>query len=153
MVNGDGDDANLVRQRFDHIFFTGGGRIGAKVWKVLQPTSRRHPGARGKNPAIVLDDADLEVTARRLVWGKGFNAGQACVAPDHLLVQESVRIPAGCHRTKGSGCGPQPLDSRIWLSGSRQALRQLETLLRVPSGGACAAGSEVDLNAAESHPA
>ena len=40
----------------------------------------------GKSPAIVLGDDNLAVTARRLVWGKGLNAGQTCVAPDHVLV-------------------------------------------------------------------
>jgi aldehyde dehydrogenase (NAD+) len=45
----------------------------------------------GKNPAVVLDGADLAVTARRLIWGKGVNAGQTCIAPDHLLVQTSIR--------------------------------------------------------------
>jgi aldehyde dehydrogenase (NAD+) len=47
----------------------------------------------GKSPAIVLADADLEVTARRLAWGKGLNAGQTCVAPDHLLVVPEIREP------------------------------------------------------------
>jgi aldehyde dehydrogenase (NAD+) len=47
----------------------------------------------GKSPAIVLADADITTTARRLVWGKGLNAGQTCVAPDHLLVAPSVREP------------------------------------------------------------
>ena len=93
VVNGDGEvAADLVRQRFDHIFFTGGGRIGAKVLEGaannLTPVTLE---LGGKNPAIVLNDADLDVTARRLVWGKGFNAGQACIAPDHLFVQEDVR--------------------------------------------------------------
>jgi aldehyde dehydrogenase (NAD+) len=40
---------------------------------------------------VVLADADLEVTARRLVWGKALNGGQTCVAPDHLLVEEPIR--------------------------------------------------------------
>jgi aldehyde dehydrogenase (NAD+) len=45
----------------------------------------------GKSPAIVLADADVGVTARRLVWGKTVNAGQTCVAPDHLLVVPALR--------------------------------------------------------------
>ncbi|KZR83270.1 Aldehyde dehydrogenase [Synechococcus sp. MIT S9509] len=95
VVNGDGAvAAQLVRQRFDHIFFTGGGKIGAKVLEGaaanLTPVTLE---LGGKNPAIVLPGADLSVTARRLIWGKGFNAGQACIAPDHLLVQSEQRAP------------------------------------------------------------
>jgi aldehyde dehydrogenase (NAD+) len=47
----------------------------------------------GKSPAIVLDDADLPTTASRLAWGKGLNAGQTCIAPDHLLVTPAQREP------------------------------------------------------------
>lgn len=95
VVNGDARvAADLVRLRFDHIFFTGGGRIGAKVLEGaaanLTPVTLE---LGGKNPAVVIQGADLDVTARRLIWGKGFNAGQACVAPDHILVEQSLREP------------------------------------------------------------
>lgn len=95
VVNGDARvAADLVRLRFDHIFFTGGGRIGAKVLEGaaanLTPVTLE---LGGKNPAVVIPGADLAVTARRLIWGKGFNAGQACVAPDHILVEQSLREP------------------------------------------------------------
>ncbi|MFO7630794.1 MAG: aldehyde dehydrogenase family protein [Prochlorococcaceae cyanobacterium] len=86
--------AALVRQHFDHIFFTGSGRVGRQVMAAaaeqLTPVTLE---LGGKSPAIVLADADLAVTARRLAWGKSLNAGQTCIAPDHLLVQESVREP------------------------------------------------------------
>lgn len=95
VVNGDARvAADLVKLRFDHIFFTGGGRIGAKVLEGaaanLTPVTLE---LGGKNPAVVIPGADLEVTARRLIWGKGFNAGQTCVAPDHILVEQSLRDP------------------------------------------------------------
>ena len=93
VVNGDGSTAAaLVDLGFDHIFFTGSGTIGAKVLagaaRHLTPVTLE---LGGKNPALVLDSADLAVTARRLIWGKGINAGQTCIAPDHLLVQTSIR--------------------------------------------------------------
>jgi acyl-CoA reductase-like NAD-dependent aldehyde dehydrogenase len=47
----------------------------------------------GKSPCIVLSDADLDVTARRITWGKFLNAGQTCVAPDYLLVVPELRKP------------------------------------------------------------
>ena len=45
----------------------------------------------GKSPAIVLEDADLEVTARRIVWGKLMNSGQTCIAPDYVFVPSKVK--------------------------------------------------------------
>ena len=93
VVQGDGQvAAELLKQRFDHIFFTGGERVGRLVLAAaadhLTPVTLE---LGGKSPAVVLADADLAVTARRLVWGKALNAGQTCIAPDYLLVQESVR--------------------------------------------------------------
>jgi len=95
VVTGDGAvAAQLLEQRFDHIFFTGGSRVGRLVMaaaaKHLTPVTLE---LGGKSPAIVLGDANLAVTARRLVWGKGLNAGQTCVAPDHVLVVPELRAP------------------------------------------------------------
>ncbi len=95
VVVGDGAvAAQLLEQRFDHIFFTGGSRVGRLVMaaaaKHLTPVTLE---LGGKSPAIVLGDANLAVTARRLVWGKGLNAGQTCVAPDHVLVVPELRAP------------------------------------------------------------
>ena len=95
VVVGDGAvAAQLLEQRFDHIFFTGGGRVGRLVMaaaaKHLTPVTLE---LGGKSPAIVLADANPTVTARRLVWGKGLNAGQTCVAPDHVLVVPELRAP------------------------------------------------------------
>ncbi len=93
VVSGNGSTAAaLVDLGFDHIFFTGSGASGAKVLdgaaRHLTPVTLE---LGGKNPAVVLDSADLAVTARRLIWGKSVNAGQTCIAPDHLLVQTSIR--------------------------------------------------------------
>jgi aldehyde dehydrogenase (NAD+) len=95
VVCGDGAvAARLLEEQFDHIFFTGGGRVGRLVMaaaaKHLTPVTLE---LGGKSPAIVLSDADLGVTARRLAWGRSLNAGQTCIAPDHLLVQAAVREP------------------------------------------------------------
>ncbi len=93
VVSGNGSTAAaLVDLGFDHIFFTGSGAIGTKVLagaaRHLTPVTLE---LGGKNPAVVLESADLDVTARRLIWGKGVNAGQTCIAPDHLLVQTTIR--------------------------------------------------------------
>ena len=95
VVLGDGQvAAELLHERFDHIFFTGGGRVGSLVMaaaaRQLTPVTLE---LGGKSPAIVLADADIAVTARRLAWGKGINAGQTCIAPDHILVVPELRDP------------------------------------------------------------
>ena len=93
LVQGDGQVAQeLLQLRFDHIFFTGGERVGRLVMAAAAPQLTPVTlELGGKSPAVVLADADLEVTARRLVWGKSLNGGQTCIAPDHLLVEESIR--------------------------------------------------------------
>ncbi len=82
----------LLDQRFDHIFYTGNGKVGriimAAAAKYLTPVTLE---LGGKSPCLVDASADLDVTARRIVWGKFFNAGQTCVAPDYVLVHESVQ--------------------------------------------------------------
>ena len=82
----------LLDQRFDHIMYTGNGQVGRivmeKASKNLTPVTLE---LGGKSPCIVDHTADLEITARRIAWGKFINAGQTCIAPDYLLVEESVR--------------------------------------------------------------
>ena len=95
VVEGDAEvSQQLLRERFDHIFFTGGPEIGRKVMqeaaKTLTPVTLE---LGGKNPCIVESDVKLEVAARRIVWGKFINAGQTCLAPDYLLVDRRVKDP------------------------------------------------------------
>ncbi|MDX1705951.1 aldehyde dehydrogenase family protein [Pseudidiomarina sp.] len=93
VVTGGADVAEqLLQQRFDHILYTGGGRVGRIVMKAaaehLTPVTLE---LGGKSPAVVLSDADLTVSARRIAWGKWLNAGQTCIAPDYVLVDERVQ--------------------------------------------------------------
>jgi aldehyde dehydrogenase (NAD+) len=78
----------LLAQRWDHIFYTGNGSVGRVVMeaaaKHLTPVTLE---LGGKSPCIVDDDVDMDVTARRIAWGKWVNAGQTCVAPDYVLVK------------------------------------------------------------------
>ncbi len=77
----------LLEMPWDHILYTGGGNVGrivmAAAAKHLTPVTLE---LGGKSPCIIMPDADLLTTARRIVWGKFTNAGQTCVAPDYLLV-------------------------------------------------------------------
>ena len=81
----------LLLQKFDTIFFTGSTHTG----RAIMTAAARHLTPvtlelGGKSPCIVCADAPLEITARRIAWGKFMNAGQTCVAPDHLLVDRRV---------------------------------------------------------------
>ncbi|HSH19936.1 MAG TPA: aldehyde dehydrogenase [Draconibacterium sp.] len=82
----------LMDIRWDKIFFTGSSNVGKIVMqaaaKNLTPVVLE---LGGKNPVVVDKDANLEVAAKRIIWGKFFNAGQSCVAPDHLFVHEDVQ--------------------------------------------------------------
>ena len=79
----------LLAQRFDQFFFTGSPAVGKVVMaaaaKELTPVVLE---LGGKSPAIVTPDADLEVAAKRITWGKYFNAGQTCLGVDYVLVHE-----------------------------------------------------------------
>jgi len=82
----------LLAEKFDHIFFTGGTEVGkivmAEAAKHLTPVTLE---LGGKSPAIIDADCDLDLAAKRMIWGKFYNAGQTCIAPDYVLVQESVK--------------------------------------------------------------
>jgi len=81
----------LLQQNWDHIFYTGNGRVGRIVMEAaaqhLTPVTLE---LGGKSPCIVDESADLDTTAKRIVYGKFFNAGQTCVAPDYVLVRDRV---------------------------------------------------------------
>lgn len=92
VVQGGVDETTeLLAQRFDHILYTGNGAVGRIVIRAaaehLTPVTLE---LGGKSPAIVSRNAKLDVTARRIVWGKFVNAGQTCIAPDYVLVEADV---------------------------------------------------------------
>ena len=86
------ETTRLLQQKFDHIFFTGSTRVGSIVMKAaakhLTPVTLE---LGAKSPCIVHADANLEVAVNRIVFGKFLNAGQSCVAPDFVLVHQSVK--------------------------------------------------------------
>lgn len=86
------DETNqLLDQRFDYIYYTGGATVGRIVHraanKFLTPVTLE---LGGKNPVYIDASADLELTATRVMWGKCFNSGQACIAPDYVLCTKQV---------------------------------------------------------------
>lgn len=95
---GPSEAAALLAERWDYIFYTGNPRVGRIVMeaaaKHLTPVTLE---LGGKSPCIVDRSANLRVAARRIVWGKLMNAGQVCIAPDYVLVDESVETALLAH--------------------------------------------------------
>lgn len=95
VIKGPGSDTVtplIENYRFDHIFFTGSVSVGKKILELaakhLTPVTLE---LGGKSPTIVHEDAEVDIAAKRIAWAKFYNAGQTCVAPDYLLVHESIK--------------------------------------------------------------
>ena len=82
----------LLRQRFDKVFFTGSVNVGRIVYQAaarhLTPVTLE---LGGKSPAFILDDQDLKMYVKRLIWAKFLNAGQTCIAPDYVLIPKLLK--------------------------------------------------------------
>ncbi len=92
-VEGDAQVASsLLDQEFDKIFYTGSPAVG----QIVMEKAAKHLAdvtleLGGKSPCIVDKDADLDLSAKRVLWGKYFNAGQNCISPDYLLVHKDIK--------------------------------------------------------------
>ena len=76
--------------RFDHVFFTGSTQVGS--WIAQKASEKLSPFTLelgGKSPAVVDESSNIEIAAKRIVWGKFLNAGQTCVCPDYVLIHET----------------------------------------------------------------
>lgn len=86
------ENTELLHQHFDYIFFTGGVKVGKMVMEKasvhLTPVTLE---LGGKSPCLVEKSCNLKLTAKRIVFGKYLNCGQTCVAPDYVLVDESIK--------------------------------------------------------------
>ena len=82
----------LLQQKWDKIFFTGSTNVGKIIYKAaaenLTPVTLE---LGGKSPTFIFKDCDIKLTAKRIVWAKFLNAGQTCIAPDYLLVENKIK--------------------------------------------------------------
>jgi acyl-CoA reductase-like NAD-dependent aldehyde dehydrogenase len=148
VVEGDAEvSAVLLAQKFDLIFYTGGERVG----QVVMTAAARHLTPvvlelGGQNPCIVDETADLAVAARRIVWGRFLNAGQICVAPDHVYVAASVetRLLEELKQAVTAMFGPDPKQSPDYgrIINARHAAR-LQALL---ADGRAITGGQADID-------
>ncbi|NXC43618.1 AL3B1 dehydrogenase, partial [Penelope pileata] len=132
----------LLKNKFDYIFFTGSTSVGRIVMtaaaKHLTPVTLE---LGGKNPCYVSEPCNVRNVARRVAWGRFFNAGQTCVAPDYILCSMEMRerlVPA-LREAITEFYGPEPQDSpdfgRIVGDKQFQRVRALLGSGRVAIGG------------------
>jgi len=135
----------LLAEPFDHILFTGGGRVGKIVMQAaaehLTPVTLE---LGGKSPCIVDAETNVEVTAKRIVWGKFLNAGQTCIAPDYLLVHEDIKadlvdaLVSTIRASYGENAAQSPDFSRIVNE------RQVDRLVGLLGAGNILIGGDYD---------
>lgn len=86
------ETTELLKERFDYIFFTGSTRVGKIIYqaaaKYLTPVTLE---LGGKSPVFIDSTADIKMTAKRIWWGKIINSGQTCIAPDYILCTKEVQ--------------------------------------------------------------
>jgi aldehyde dehydrogenase (NAD+) len=132
----------LLQQRFDIIFFTGCPAVG----KVVMRAAAEHLTPvvlelGGKSPCIVDADADVDVAAKRVAWGKTINAGQTCIAPDYLFVHHSVKedllkkIALNFEKMYGADIQQSKYFARIVNQQAFERLQKLMELGKIVYGG------------------
>ncbi|KAJ8280966.1 hypothetical protein GJAV_G00061580 [Gymnothorax javanicus] len=92
VLGGVTETQELLRQRFDHIFYTGSSSVGKLVMEAaaryLTPVTLE---LGGKSPCYIHKDCDIRIACRRITWGKFTNCGQTCIAPDYILCEQSIQ--------------------------------------------------------------
>ncbi|XP_055621207.1 aldehyde dehydrogenase, dimeric NADP-preferring-like isoform X1 [Toxorhynchites rutilus septentrionalis] len=86
------ETSEILKQKFDYVFYTGSGRVGRLVHQAcnenLTPCTLE---LGGKSPCYIDSTADIPIATKRILWGKFINAGQTCIAPDYLLCSKDVQ--------------------------------------------------------------
>ena len=143
--------AALTQLPFDHIFFTGSPAVGKKVMAAAAANLASVTlELGGKSPCVVDRDVDITKSARNVCWGKFFNAGQTCTAPDYLLVHEAIAenyVAALCRTiTEFYGDDPRQSESYARIVNRKQHDHLTELLQDgVGKGATVACGGTHDL--------
>ena len=144
VVQGNRDvNTALLEERYDIIFFTGSPSLGRRVMRAasehLTPVVLE---LGGKSPCIVDKDANIQMSARRIAWGKSLNAGQTCIAPDYLLVHTDVKEKLVCALKKefANLLGTNPREAKHFVRIVNE--RAFERLVGYIQGADVVAGGE-----------
>ncbi len=148
LFQGDKDVAEiLLGKPFHHIFFTGSTRVG----RIVMTAAAKHLASvtlelGGKSPTIVDESADLEDAADKITWGKFLNSGQICLAPDYLLVQESVaeKFITFLQKSIAKKFGKEPQDIQVTPDFARVVNKNHYQRLSSLMDAAIEAGASID---------
>ncbi|MDD2635488.1 MAG: aldehyde dehydrogenase [Bacteroidales bacterium] len=139
-----GKDVNtfLLKQKFDIIFFTGSPKLG-KI--VMQAASKNLTPVvlelGGKSPAIVDAEANINMAAKRIAWGKLINAGQTCIAPDYIFAHQSIKdelldkMAFYIKKMYGENINESPYYPRIVNNNAMDRLEKLLNQGNIHTGG------------------
>jgi aldehyde dehydrogenase (NAD+) len=136
----------LLAEKFDHIFFTGGTTVGKIILqaaaKNLTPVTLE---LGGKSPCIVDSDVNIEIAARRIMFGKFINAGQTCVAPDYVLVNQKIKtdLLAAMQKCLTEFYGENPQDSPDY--GRIISTKHFSRLQSLMKDGDIIIGGQIDI--------
>ncbi|KAK3807924.1 MAG: aldehyde dehydrogenase 3 family, member B1 [Benniella sp.] len=139
------ETTKLLEAKWDHIFYTGNGAVG----KIIMTAAAKHLTTvtlelGGKSPVVVDENANMAVAAKRIAFGKSFNAGQTCVAPDYLLLTDKAAeklIPAMKKAwTEMLGANPQDSPYYARIVNNRHYHRLMKVLNENQSGNVVVAG-------------
>ncbi|NWX57408.1 AL3B1 dehydrogenase, partial [Promerops cafer] len=139
------ETTRLLENKFDYIFFTGSPPVGRIVMtaaaKHLTPLTLE---LGGKNPCYVSDTCDVANVARRVAWGRFFNAGQTCIAPDYLLctIEMQEKLLPVLRKAINDFCGPSPRESLDF--GRIVGDKQFHWVQRLLGSGRVAIGGQTD---------
>jgi aldehyde dehydrogenase (NAD+) len=132
----------VLKERFDVMFFTGSSTVGKVVMRAaaenLTPVILE---LGGKSPCIVDEEANLAITAKRIIWGKTINAGQTCIAPDYVFVQEKVKdklieqMKVALQELFGEDIEKSPFYARIVHQEAFERLEKLAKEGKIQVGG------------------
>lgn len=114
VYEGDSLNEEILTYKFDYIFFTGGKSVGKTVYKSasenLTPVTLE---LGGKSPAVIDKTAKIELSAKRVAFGKFLNAGQTCVAPDYVIAHKDIADEfVACLKKQISVLYPDPLNNK-----------------------------------------
>lgn len=148
VLGGVPETTELLRQKFDLIFYTGSTRVGQIVYEAA--TKNLTPVVLelgGKSPVYIDETANLEIAAKRIIWGKFMNFGQTCIAPDYILCTKSIeqKFLTITRQVLADWYGSDPKKSAdLGRIISANHFKRLEGLLR--SSGKIAIGGRTDEN-------
>ena len=145
VTGGREENTGLLEQKFDYIFFTGGTTVG----KLVMEAAARHLTPvtlelGGKSPCIIDETADIAAAARRILFGKLLNGGQTCVAPDYVLIHQTVKA-AFIEQCKAVLRAFLPTDAYVSCNVTRIVNdKHFERLSRLMEGETVVIGGEKD---------